>query len=113
MAYDLFHKTVSNITASTSKSIGITQAERQEVQNRAAQGQRIPFNVLIAYSTMDVLTFLQLDNDTDRRFPLPPNGGRIVINREDLIEFSDVELVETEGSNGTGKVFVTYGRTTG
>lgn len=111
MAYDTFHKTVENITASSTKAIGVTQAERQEIQNRAGMHGRVPFNILIAYSTMDVLTFLELDQDSDRRFPLPPNGGKIVINRDDLIEFSTVDLVETEGDNGTGKVFVTYGRT--
>lgn len=97
------HKIQDGLSSGELTSNFITTNEIREVENKV-------FNFLVIYNASDGFLLVQLNNDSNERYPLPANSGRLIINKEDNIPFHSLQLVEPNSTAVTGKIYITYGR---
>ena len=102
MVNNIFHFTKTNLTASQTYPFPITEDIKRQVDNKA-------FNWLVCYNGTGNLILLQLNNSTNERIPIPASGGRVVINKDDVIHFQSVEVIETTASGASGTIYLTVG----
>ena len=103
MVNNRVHKIITDLSADEITPDQVTLEEKRNIDNEA-------FNFLVVYNASDGFLLVQLNSDSQERYPLPANSGRLIINKEDNIPFHSLQLVEPNSTAVTGKVYVTYGR---
>lgn len=101
----LFHKTITDPTANSVNFIGLTIDERRQLESFGYKN----CNHIAALNATDKDLWLELNNNSNERYPLLANTGRVVISRDDMVFFDSVHILELAGANATGTVSITFG----
>ncbi len=94
--------TITNLGANATQRCDITESFKYENDFK-------PCNHLVAFNPTAKLVLIRLNDDENDVYPLPANGGKMVINPDDKINFHSLTVENTESAEATGTIRLTVG----
>ena len=95
------HETITDPVNDTTYNTEVQKIARERFNDR-------PANFLIVLNKTDQVLKLRLNQSDKQIFIIDAVNGSLVLDRRDLIRFSQLEVINDSGSNATGDVYLTY-----
>jgi len=97
-----FYEVKTDLTAGQKYVLAVNENDKRAVNYKA-------FNHLVIHNASNKLVQIQLNEDTNQKYPIVASGGTMAFNVEDEIKFHSLSLINPDESNAvTGDIYITW-----